>query len=54
MLETLNILEGYELEPGTALTEHLIVEAVLKAVDDRVLYSGDPRHVDIPLKRLVS
>ena len=54
MLETLNILEGYELEPGTALTEHLIVEAVLKAADDRVHYSGDPRYVDIPLDRLVS
>ncbi len=54
MLQTLNILEGYELEPGTALTEHLIVEAVLKAADDRVLYSGDPRHVDIPLERLTS
>lgn len=54
MLETLNILEGYELEPGTALAEHLIVEAVLKAADDRVLYSGDPRYVDIPLDRLVS
>ncbi len=54
MLETLNILEGYELEPGTALTEHLLVEAVLKAADDRVLYSGDPRHVDIPLDRLIS
>ena len=54
MLQTLNILEGYELEPGTALTEHLIVEAVLKAADERVLYSGDPRHVDIPLERLTS
>ena len=54
MLETLNILEGYELEPGTALTEHLLVEAVLKAADDRTLYSGDPKHVDIPLDRLIS
>ena len=54
MLQTMNILEGYELEPGTALTEHLIVEAVLKAADDRVLYSGDPQHVDIPLDRLTS
>ena len=54
MLETLNILEHYQLEPRTALTQHLIVEAVLKAADDRVLYSGDPRHVDIPLERLLS
>lgn len=54
MLETLNILEGYDLEPGTALTEHLLIEAVLKSADDRVLYSGDPKHVDIPLDRLIS
>ena len=54
MLETLNILEGYDLEPGTALTEHLLIEAVLKAADDRVHYSGDPKHVDIPLDRLIS
>ena len=54
MLETLNILEGYELEPGTAATEHVLVEAVLKAADDRTRYSGDPRYVDIPLDRLLS
>jgi gamma-glutamyltranspeptidase/glutathione hydrolase len=54
MLETLNILEGYELEPGTAATQHLLVEAVLKAADDRTRYSGDPKHVDIPLDRLLS
>ena len=54
MLETLNILEGYDLEPGTALTQHLLIEAVLKAADDRVFYSGDPKHVDIPLDRLIS
>ena len=54
MLETLNILEGYDLEPGTALTEHLLIEAVLKSADDRVFYSGDPRVVDIPLDRLIS
>ena len=54
MLETLNIMEGYDLEPGTALTEHLMIEAVLKSADDRVTYSGDPRIVDIPLDRLIS
>ena len=54
MLETLNIMEGYDLEPGTALTEHLMIEAVLKSADDRVTYSGDPRYVDIPLDRLIS
>ena len=54
MLQTLNILDGYDLEPGTAATQHLIVEAVLKAADDRTHYSGDPRFVDIPLDRLLS
>lgn len=54
MLETLNILDGYDLEPGSAATEHLIIEAVLKAADDRTHYSGDPRDVDIPLERLIS
>ena len=54
MIETLNIMEGYDLEPGTALTEHLMIEAVLKSADDRVTYSGDPRYVDIPLDRLLS
>ena len=54
MLETLNILEGYQLEPGSAETQHLLVEAVLKAADDRTHYSGDPRYVDIPLERLIS
>ena len=54
MLQTLNIMEGYDLEPGTALTEHLMIEAVLKSADDRVIYSGDPRDVDIPLDRLIS
>ncbi len=54
MLETLNILDGYDLDPGTATTEHLIIEAVLRAADDRTHYSGDPRDVDIPLDRLLS
>ena len=54
MIQTLNIMEGYDLEPGTALTEHLMLEAVLKSADDRVKYSGDPRVVDIPLDRLIS
>ena len=54
MLQTLNVMEGYDLEPGTATTEHIMLEAVLKAADDRVHYSGDPRFVDIPLDRLIS
>ena len=55
ILETLNILDGYgPLEYGTPETIHLMIEAVLAAADDRVLYAGDPDRVDIPLERLLS
>ncbi len=54
MLETLNILDGYDLEPDTGRTQHLLIEAVLKSADDRVIYSGDPKHVDVPIDRLIS
>ena len=55
ILETLNILDGYgPLEYGTPETLHLLIEAVLAAADDRVLYAGDPDLVDIPLERLLS
>ena len=54
ILETFNILDGYDLAEASAQTQHLLIEAVLKAADDRVLYSGDPRFVDIPLERLLA
>ncbi len=54
MIETLNILEGYDLDYGSPRTIHLLAEAVLKAADDRTQCSGDPRFVDIPLDRLLS
>ncbi len=54
ILETLNILDGYDLDHGSASAQHLLIEAVLKAADDRTKYSGDPKFVDIPLDRLLS
>ena len=54
ILQTLNILSGYDLEFGTADALHLVIEAVLKAADERVRYSGDPRFVDVPVDALLS
>ncbi len=54
ILETLNVLDGYDLDHDSVSTQHLLIEAVLKAADDRTVHSGDPRFVDIPLDRLLS
>ena len=54
ILQTLNIMSGYDLEFGTADTLHLVIEAVLAAVDERVKCSGDPRFVDVPVSDLLS
>ena len=54
ILQTLNILSGYDLEFGTADALHLVIEAVLKAADERVRCSGDPRFVDVPVDELLS
>lgn len=57
VLETLNILEGYDLAslgPQSADVYHLVVEALKAAFADRDRYYGDPRHVDVPLDGLLS
>lgn len=57
VLETLNILEGYELgkiEFGSADYYHLIVEALKAAFADRDRYFGDPRFVQVPMDGLLS
>ncbi|MBT4126327.1 MAG: gamma-glutamyltransferase [Chloroflexi bacterium] len=55
ILETLNILSNFdELPYGSSDTLHRLVEAVYIAADDRAKYAGDPRHVEIPLDRLLS
>jgi gamma-glutamyltranspeptidase / glutathione hydrolase len=57
LLETLNILEGYDLRAmrwNSADYLHTLVEAVKLAYADRDTYYGDPKFVDIPTERLLS
>jgi gamma-glutamyltranspeptidase / glutathione hydrolase len=56
MIETLNILEGYDLaRPGgrSALAMHLTVEAFRRAFLDRAEFLGDPDFSKIPVAQLI-
>jgi gamma-glutamyltranspeptidase/glutathione hydrolase len=57
LIETLNILEGYDLHKMGAQTPaslHLLIEAMKRAYADRARYLGDPAFVHAPLTRLLS
>ena len=57
MLETLKIVEGYtpnEMNLSAPDTLHRMIEATKLAITDRIKYSGDPNHVHIPVKELLS
>ena len=57
MLETLNILEAYDLKGmahNAPETIHLIAEAIKIAVADRIRYCGDPDLSDVPVQGLIS
>ncbi|MEZ5819654.1 MAG: gamma-glutamyltransferase [Xanthobacteraceae bacterium] len=57
LLETLNILEGFELgeiRQGSAASLHLMIEAMKRAYADRAHYLGDPAFVDAPTNRLIA
>jgi len=58
LLEMLNVLEGYDLKasgPGSALTVHLITEAMRRAYADRAQHLGDPEfNPAMPIDRLTS
>ena len=57
LLETLNILEGYDLRAmrwNSAEYLHTLVEALKLAYADRDTYYGDPKFVKIPADRLLS
>lgn len=55
LLETLNILAGYDLDKMDAATRaHYIVEAWRRAYRDRNQYLGDPDFVQPPLAKLTS
>jgi gamma-glutamyltranspeptidase/glutathione hydrolase len=54
LIETLNILSGYDLKQADETTrKHLIVEAMRRAYHDRALYLGDPDYVHVPVERLL-
>lgn len=58
ILQTLNILEGYDLAangPGSARNVHLMAEAMRRAFADRARHVGDPDfNPDLPVARLIS
>jgi len=57
VLETLNILEGYDLKSmGNNTPEylHVMMEAVNLAATDRDAFIGDPDFVEIPVEKLLS
>ncbi|MDD5115347.1 MAG: gamma-glutamyltransferase, partial [Methylobacter sp.] len=55
LIETLNILSGYDLHtPNSATRKHLVAAALQRAYHDRVLYLGDPAFTELPSKRLLN
>jgi gamma-glutamyltranspeptidase/glutathione hydrolase len=57
LIETLNILEGYDLASlgaGSSASLHVISEAMKLAFADRATYMGDADFVDVPIAKLLS
>jgi gamma-glutamyltranspeptidase/glutathione hydrolase len=57
LLQTLNILEGYDLAAmghNSSQAIHVQVEALKLAFADRERYVGDPAHVEVPVDGLLS
>jgi gamma-glutamyltranspeptidase/glutathione hydrolase len=57
LIETLNILEGYDLGKigaGKAEALHLEIEAMKRAYADRATFLGDPASVKVPVKGLTA
>ena len=57
ILDRVPAVHGYDLAklgPRSPMFWHLLVEAKKRAYDDLHRYNGDPRFVDVPLKRLLS
>jgi gamma-glutamyltranspeptidase / glutathione hydrolase len=56
LLESLNILEGYDLSAlgdRTPESMHLIIEAFRRAFKDRTAFLGDPDFQSIPVRQLI-
>ncbi len=57
LLQMLNILEGFDLKfsgPNSAVTIHLMAEAMKRAYADRSKYLGDPLFWNVPVERILS
>jgi gamma-glutamyltranspeptidase/glutathione hydrolase len=57
LIETLNILEGFDLRNMSAQTPaslHILIEAMKRAYADRAHFLGDPAFINAPLTRLLS
>jgi len=57
LIETLNILEGYDLAAkgfGAAAEVHPVVEAMRRAYADRARFLGDPSFAQVPVERLIA
>lgn len=57
VLLAINILGEFDLRgmgQGSSESIHLMLEALKLAFEDRLRYLGDPRHVEIPLSKLLS
>lgn len=57
LLMALGALDEFDLSetgPGSADTVHLQVEAIKQGFVDRMRYLGDPEHVDVPIKKMLS
>ena len=56
-LQQLQLLSGYDLDALQPTSEefvHLVVECSKLAFADREAFYGDPRHVDVPMRELLS
>jgi gamma-glutamyltranspeptidase len=56
LLETLNILEGFDLAAlgdRTPASMHLILEAFRRAFNDRTSFLGDPDFQSMPTRQLI-
>jgi gamma-glutamyltranspeptidase/glutathione hydrolase len=57
VVETLNILEGFplaEMKQGSAVSLHVLIEAMKRAYADRAHYLGDPAFVSAPVATLIT